>query len=77
VVTGWRYHHQTDWNKTMSDDDLDLDYDTFDEIDDADDDSLHALIKDRTTGDYGWHWIYRDDLAEHGLQDVARHGMVE
>jgi len=53
----------------MTADTLDLDYDTIDEIDDADDDSLHVFIKDRTAGDYGWHWVYRDNLAEHGLHD--------
>lgn len=60
----------------MNDDDLDLDYDTIDEIDDADDDSLHVLIKDRVTGDYGWHWVYRDNLAEHGLNDLAQYGAL-
>ena len=29
------------------------------------------------TGGYGWHWVYRDALAEHGLHDLARHGMFE
>jgi hypothetical protein len=55
----------------------DLDYDSIDEIDDADDDSLHVLIKDKATGEYGWHWVYREDLTEHGLHDLARHGMFE
>jgi hypothetical protein len=55
----------------------DFDYDTIDEIDDADDDSLHVLIKEKTTGKYGWHWVYRDALAEQGLHDLAEHGMFE
>jgi hypothetical protein len=58
-------------------DSLDLDYYTIDEIDDADDDSLHVLIKEKVTGEFGWHWVYRDALAEHGLHDLARHGMFE
>jgi hypothetical protein len=62
--------------KAMTDS-LDLDYYTIDEIDDADDDSLHVLIKDKVTGEFGWHWVYRDALAEHGLHDLARHGMFE
>jgi hypothetical protein len=55
----------------------DFDYDSIDEIDDADDDSLHVLIKDKATGEYGWQWVYRDALAEHGLHDLARNGMLE
>jgi hypothetical protein len=55
----------------------DLDYDSIDEIDDADDDSLHVLIKDKATGEYGWHWVYRDDVTEHGLHELARHGIFE
>jgi hypothetical protein len=55
----------------------DLDYDSIDEIDDADDDSLHVLIRDKATGEYGWHWVYRDELSEHGLHELARHGMFE
>jgi len=55
----------------------DFDYDTIDEIDDADDDSLHVLIKDEATGTYGWHWVYRDALVEHGLFDLARQGVPE
>jgi hypothetical protein len=53
----------------------DFDYHSVDSIDDADDESLHVLIKDNTTGAYGWHWVYRDNLAEHGLHELARHGM--
>jgi hypothetical protein len=55
----------------------DLDYDSIDEIDDADDDSLHVLIKDKATDEYGWHWVYRDKLSEYGLHELARHGMFE
>ena len=50
---------------------IDLDFDSIDGIDDADDKSLLLLIKDRTSGDYGWHWVYRDTLADHGLHDLA------
>jgi hypothetical protein len=60
-------------DKTM----CDLEYDSIDEIDDADDDSLHVLIKDKVTSEFGWHWVYRDALAEHGLHELARHGMFE
>lgn len=56
---------------------LGLDYDTIDEIDDADDDSLHVLIQDNATGEYGWHWVYRDALADHGRHDLASYGIVE
>ena len=55
----------------------DLDFDSIDEIDDADDDSLHVLVKNKATGDYGWYWVYRDTLAEHGLHDLAQHGIPE
>jgi hypothetical protein len=55
----------------------DFDYDSIDEVDDADDDSLHVLIKDKATGDYGWHWVYRDELAVRGLFALSRHGMAQ
>jgi hypothetical protein len=55
----------------------DFDYDSIDEIDDADDNSLHVLIKEKATGEYGWHWVYRDELTERGLLALARHGMPE
>jgi hypothetical protein len=40
-------------------DELDLGYNSVDGIDDADHASLLLLIKDRTSGDYGWHLVYR------------------
>jgi hypothetical protein len=55
----------------------DLDFASIDGIDDADDDSLYLLIKTRATGKYGWHWVYRDTLADHGLHDLARYGLME
>jgi hypothetical protein len=55
----------------------DFDYDSIDEIDDADDDSLHVLIKDKVTGEFGWHWVYRDELTERGLFAMGRHAMPE
>jgi len=58
-------------------DDLDLDYNSVDGIDDTDHESLLLLIKDRTTGDYGWHWVYRDTLADHGLYELARNGLPD
>ncbi|MEH2505606.1 hypothetical protein V1290_004417 [Bradyrhizobium sp. AZCC 1578] len=58
-------------------DKVDLDYDTIDGIDDADDESLFLLVKDRITGDYGWHWVYRDNLADYGLYDLARTGLSD
>lgn len=53
----------------------DLDFDTIDGMDDADNDSLYLLVKDRNTGLYGWHWVYRDTLADHGLYDLAEYGL--
>jgi hypothetical protein len=53
----------------------DLDFETIDDWDDADNDSLHLFVKDRTTGKYGWHWVYRDRLADHGLRELASTGL--
>jgi hypothetical protein len=55
----------------------DLDFDTIDGMDDADNDSLKLLVKDRTTGDFGWHWVYRDRLADHGLWELSRYGLPD
>jgi hypothetical protein len=55
---------------------LDFDYHSIDDIDDADDDSLHVLIKDNTTGEYGWHWVYRETLAENNRHDLVEYGMA-
>jgi len=32
---------------------------------------------DKATGEYGWRWVYRDTLAEHGLHDMARHAILK
>jgi hypothetical protein len=53
----------------------DLDYGSIDGIDDADDDSVFVLIKDRKTDKYGWRWVYRDTLADHGLHELAGYGL--
>jgi hypothetical protein len=53
---------------------MDFDYHSIDDIDDADDDSLHVLIKDSATGLYGWHWIFRETLEENGRCDLVRYG---
>jgi hypothetical protein len=58
-------------------DEPDLDFNTIDGCDDADNDSLKLLIRDRKTGDYGWHWVYRDSLADHGLWELSRYGLPE
>ena len=55
----------------------DFDFDSIDGIDDADLDSVFVLIKDKATGDYGWHWIYRDTLADHGLYELASNGLSD
>jgi hypothetical protein len=54
----------------------DFDYHSVDDIDDANDESLHVLIKDNTTGAYGWHWIYRETLADYGRHDLVEYGMA-
>lgn len=53
----------------------DFDYGSIDDIDDADDESLHVLIKDNTTGEYGWHWVYREIVAEYD-SGLARYGLT-
>jgi|GraSoiStandDraft_43_1057313.scaffolds.fasta_scaffold96256_4 hypothetical protein len=55
----------------------DFDFDSIDGMDDADADSLYLLIKERRTGKYGWHWIYRDTLADHARYELAGYGLVE
>ena len=52
----------------------DLDYGSIDDIDDADGDALLVHIKDNTTGLYGWHWVYREIVAEYD-SGLARYGM--
>jgi hypothetical protein len=54
----------------------DFDYDSIDDIDDADDESLHVLIKDSASGAYGWHWVYRETLAEYD-NGLARYGLPQ
>ncbi len=58
-------------------DEPDFDYFSIDDIDDADDDSLHVLIKDNATGDYGWHWVYRETLDENDRHDLAGYGLPD
>ena len=55
----------------------DFDYQSIDGIEDCDDDQVNVLVLDRETGDYGWHWIYRDTLAENDRPDIAMHGLME
>jgi hypothetical protein len=56
---------------------LKFDFDSIDGIDDADDESLLLLIRDLNTGDFGWHWLYRDTLADNGLYELAGHGLSD
>ena len=52
----------------------DFDYESIEEVDDGE--SLHVLIKDNATGDYGWHWVYRETLAEYD-HALSRYGLYD
>ncbi|MBS7702654.1 hypothetical protein [Chelatococcus asaccharovorans] len=53
----------------------DYDFDTIDDIDDADDDSVHLLVFDREAGEFVWAWVMRETLAEAGYIDISDYGM--
>ena len=55
----------------------DLDYDSVDDIDDADDEALLVLIYSITAATYVWAWVPRDTFADNGRGDLASYGLNE
>jgi hypothetical protein len=52
----------------------DFDYYSVDDIDDCDEDQVHVLIFDTASSSYGWHWIYRETLADRLCRITACRG---
>lgn len=53
----------------------DYDFDTIDDIDDADGDSVHLLVFDREAGEFVWTWVMRETLAESGYIEISDYGL--
>jgi hypothetical protein len=44
----------------------DFDYFSIEDSEDDGDEAVHCLILDTASGEYGWHYIERETLAENG-----------
>lgn len=56
---------------------IQLDYHSIEDIDDCDEEQIHLLARDNETGTCGWHWVFRETLAEAGRDDLASYGLAD